>query len=314
MKPSSLQVNLWRGLSLFFLIRMILGLSQVLALSLLGVGPAMAEGNPFPKVPKAWIYRNIEQQVVNLAGRLEPYKKIALYARVTGYLDVLYVDVGSGVKKGDVLAELSVPELEASYKMAEARLHEAKAKLRQAKAVYKFKARIAKRLHALHEKVRKAVTADEIDVADAEKVAAEGKVAIGKAAVKVAQAKFENLRAQLSFKEVIAPFDGVVTQRFVNTGSLVVAGSSGKPLVELVQVDRLRLVVNVPERVAPYVQIGDALQARFNALPGQVFESKVSRIAGLISSNNHEMRIEGDIGLQAGLHPGLRGIVSIRLW
>ncbi|CAB1274182.1 efflux RND transporter periplasmic adaptor subunit [Candidatus Nitrosacidococcus tergens] len=273
-----------------------------------------AADNSFPKIPQAWIDRNIEQKIVSLEGWLEPYKKVALYARTTGYLDILYVDVGSSVKKGEVLAQLSVPDLEADYRMARAYLYEAKAKLSQAEAVYKFKARIAERLHGLYKSMQMAVTADEIDIADAEKVTAEGEVAVSKAAIKVAQAKFENLKVNLSFKEVIAPFTGVVTQRFIHTGSLIVAGNSNsQPLIELIQVEKLRLVVNIPERVAPYIQIGDTLQARFNSLPGLVFESKVSRIAGLISSSNHEMHIEADLKLQEGLHPGLRGVIAIFL-
>jgi membrane fusion protein, multidrug efflux system len=293
---------------------------QVIAVGGLGLASAEADEAPpawpFLQVPQEWIHRNIEQKVVNLEGWLEPYEQVSLYARVNGYLKVIYIDVGDRIKKGDVLVKLDAPELEAEYRMAEAHLAEAKSRLKQAEMVYKFKVRIANRIHNLREKTPGAITADEMDIADGEKVQAEGELLIRKVAVQVAQAKFENLSALLSFTEVVAPFDGVVTKRLMHTGSLVEAGSvGGEPLVELARVDRLRLVVRTPERVAPYIQRGDTLQARFPALPGKVFDGKVSRIAALVSIDaNHDMRVEADVKLQAGLHPGLRGIVSVRLW
>ncbi len=291
-------------------------LNCIYLLCLLAVIPA-ADGAraPSASVSEELIRRNVEKKVVSLSGQLEPYEKIALHARITGYLKSIPVDLGDRVKKGEVVAEPAVPETEAEAAMAKARLAEMQAQSRQAEMVYRFKARISDRLHALHKRLTGAVTEDELDVADGERVAAGAERAIRKAAVDVARAKLENINALLSFAHITAPFDGIVTRRVLHTGALVAAGKSGgKPVVNLARIDRLRLVIDIPERIAPYLRLGDKLRVRFPALPGETFDATISRMGGVLAADNGLMRAEADVEPRAGLHPGMRAIVAIHLW
>ncbi len=261
------------------------------------------------ELPTDYLRANVERQVVNLSGHLEPFERVVLPARVEGYLKTIRVDLGDSVRKGEVLAEVDVPELIAQVRMAEAGLAQARARLAQAEAVRGFKARIASRLPRLARERRGTVTAEEMDRADDQLAAATAEVKVRQAAVKVALARLENSQARLAFSRIRAPFDGVVTRRLVHTGALL-APSTG--IVELVRVDRLRLVVEVPQRIAPYLRLDDPLRVRFKALPGKVFSARLSRLGALLSEG--KMRAEADLSQAPGLIPGMAATVAVRLW
>ncbi len=261
-------------------------------------------------LPIGVIQDNVEQRVVNLQGHLEAFERVEQSARVSGYLETIRVDLGDQVQKGEVIAELSVPELQAQTNKAQARFAEAKAKLEQAERAVHFKTRLANRLDRLARQHRGTVTAEEVDQADSKQAAAEAKLQVRKAAVRVAKAELENLRARLSFSRVRAPFDGIVVQRLVHTGALL---SNKTPIVELIRSDKLRLVIDAPQRIAPYLRIGDPVRVRFNALPGKVFRTSVSRIASVLSADG-SLRAEADLALAPGLLPGMQATVAIQMW
>lgn len=262
------------------------------------------------ELPLEKIRANVEQQVVNLKGHLEPFELVVLPARVDGYLEEIYVDLGDRVKKGQVIAKLSVPELEAQARMASAKLAKARAELARRARILQFKTRIARRLHRLAEQRQGTVTAEEIDRADNEQVAAEAEIQVLKAQVAVAEAELENLKATLAFARVSAPFDGIVTRRLVHPGALI---SSVTPIVELISTDRLRLVIEVPERIAPYLRVGDLVRIRFHALPGEVFSAKIVRIAAVLDTGG-KLRAEADLAFAPGLMPGIEAQVAIFMW
>ncbi len=263
-----------------------------------------------PELSVEVIQDNVEQRVVNLQGHLEAFERVEQPARVSGYLETIRVDLGDQVHKGEVIAELNVPELQAQTRQAEARLAEAEAKREQAKRAVRFKTRLASRLHRLARQHQGTVTAEEIDRADGKRAAAEAELQVRKAAVRVAEAELENLRARLSFSRVKAPFDGIIVQRLAHTGALI---SGNTPIVELIRSDKLRLVIETPQRIAPYLRVGNPVRVRFNALPGKVFSTSVSRIASALSSDG-SMRAEADLPLAPGLLPGMRATVAIRMW
>ncbi len=262
------------------------------------------------ELPLEKIQDNVEQQVVNLKGHLEPFELVALPARVNGYLKAIHVDLGDRIRQGEVIAELSVPELEAQTRMASAKLAKARAELARAERILQFKTRIAKRLHRLVQQRQGTVTAEEIDRADNEQAAAEAEAQVLKAQVSVAEAEVENLKATLAFAQIRAPFDGIVTRRLVHTGALV---SAVTPIVELVSTAKLRLVMEVPERIAPYLRVGDSVRARFHALPGEVFKAKVVRIAAALDPGG-KLRAEAELPFAAGLVPGSQAQVAIFMW
>lgn len=261
-------------------------------------------------LPLEKIQDNVEQQVVNLNGHLEPFELVALPARVNGYLKAIYVDLGDRIRQGEVIAELSVPELDAQARMASARLTKARAELARAERILQFKTRIARRLHRLVQQRPGTVTAEEIDRADSEQAAAEAETQVLEAQLAVAEAEVENLKATLAFARVSAPFDGIVTRRLVHTGALI---SAVTPIVELVSTDKLRLVIEVPERIAPYLRVGDLARVRFHALPGEVFETKIVRIAAALETGG-KLRAEADLPFAPGLVPGIKAQVAIFMW
>lgn len=264
---------------------------------------------PF-KLPLAKIQANVEQQVVNLQGHLEPFRQVALPARVNGYLKAIYVDLGDRLRRGEVIAELSVPELESKMHLAQAQLAKARAELARQEQIVQLKTRLAARLHHLAQQRQRTVPAEEIDRADNERLAAEAKREVLKAQIALAEAKVKNLEARFASARVSAPFDSVVTRRLAHSGALV---SAATPIVELISTDKLRLVIEVPERIAPYLRFGDRVRVRFHALPGEVFETKLARIAAVLDSDG-KLRAEADLPFAPGLVPGLKAQVAIFLW
>jgi len=247
----------------------------------------------------------VERQVVNLTGYLEPFERVVLPARVEGYLKRIRVDLGDRVRSGAVIAEVDAPELAARLRAAQADLALARARLAQAESVRRARARIAARLR----EKRGTVAAEEVTRADDRLAAATAEVAVRQAEVEVAQARLENARARLAFSRVRAPFDGIVSRRLLHTGALV---TSATGIVELVRVDRLRLVVEVPQRIAPYLRPGNPVIVRFQALPGQVFSARLSRLSAVISEGKR--RAEAELARAPGLVPGMAATVAVRLW
>jgi RND family efflux transporter MFP subunit len=278
---------------------------------LLGLVGWLGIGQAAPwELPKAVIQDSVEQQVVTLGGRLEAFERVALPARVKGYIQAIYVDLGDRVQQGQVIAELSVPELEAKARMAQAKLAAIQAELARQEQILRFKTRIASRLHRLASQRQGAVTEEEIDRADNEQVAVEAGVEVLRAKLSVAKAALENARAFLEFAKLKAPFDAIVTGRLVHTGALV---AETTPIVELVALAKLRLVIEVPQRIAPYLRLGNLVRARFNALPGKVFDATISRIAAGLNGEG-KLRAEADLPFAPGLLPGLEGQVAVFLW
>ncbi len=246
---------------------------------------------------------NVERRVVNLTGRLEPFERVVLAARVAGYLKRIRVDLGDRVRAGAIVAEVDVPELEAEARMARAALSRAEARQKQAEVVRDRQGWIAARLH------RGNVTAEEVAQADERLAAAAAEVAVRRAEVEAARARLESIQARLGFSHLRAPFDGIVSRRLLHTGALVTPAAG---IVELVRVDRLRLVIEAPQRVAPYLRIGDPLKVRFQALPGKVFSTRLSRLSAVISEGKR--RAEADLTQAPGLVPGMAATVAVRLW
>ncbi|GAB6067626.1 hypothetical protein JCM13664_09440 [Methylothermus subterraneus] len=262
------------------------------------------------ELPVAKIRENVEQQVVNLEGYLEAFEHVALPARVSGYLQAIYVDLGDRVQAGEVIAELSVPELEAKLRRAKARLAEVRAERVRQEHILPFKRRIASRLRRLADQRQGTVTAEEVDRAEEALAAAEAKARVLEAKVRAIEAEVESLQAQRAFAKIRAPFAGIVTRRWVHTGALI---SQATPVVELVSLDKLRLVVKVPPRLAPYLRLGDPLRIRFHALPGEVYQAKLARVAAALGADGN-LRAEADLPFAPGLLPGLRAQVAIFMW
>ena len=213
------------------------------------------------------------EQTVELPGTLEPWEDALLFARVTGYLQSVSVDIGSEVKAGDVLATIVVPEMDAQLQSAQAQLDQERAEVELASMV-------EQRLQDLRKANKEAIPQQEVDNA-----AAKRRVEVAQA--DLARAEVKRLRTLSSFARLRAPFDGRVTKRILHPGALVREGTTpgARPVVEVARTQPLRLVLQIPEPLVPSVAVGSELEVHLDAFPGREFEGTIARMSSVSPGN-----------------------------
>jgi RND family efflux transporter MFP subunit len=218
---------------------------------------------------------------VELPGTLSPALEATIYARTSGYLARLHADIGQRVRAGDLLAEIDTPEVNQQ-------LSQARAQLEQAVATRDLARLSATRAREL--RTRGLVAQQDED----EK---KGALNQAEASVRAAQANVDRLRDLQSFSRVTAPFDGVITRRDVDRGTLVDAGgtAANRELFALAQTDPLKVFVNVPQADAPAVRPGVPAWIELTEFPGRRFPGKVTRTAGALDEHTRTMRAEIDL-------------------
>jgi RND family efflux transporter MFP subunit len=265
---------------------------------------------------------------LSIAGQFIPYQNVELHAKVAGYIKNIYVDIGDHVHTGEVLAVLEIPELVAQVDEAKASVHHAEEEIQRARSdVLRAQAdNVA--LHANAErlvntdKVRPGLIAQqELDDATAKDRASQAQVEAAKSTLAAAQQELEVARANQQhysalsdYARITAPYDGVVTWRFSDTGSLVQAGTSntsGLPVVTVAQVDLLRLRIPVPESIAAKVRIGDSADVHVQAT-GEHFTGKVTRFTDSLDTSTRTMQVEIDVpNPNYHLQPGMYADVTL---
>ena len=221
-----------------------------------------------------------------LIGQIES----PISARASGYLLRWTKDIGSAVKKGDLLAEISSPELEQQLNQAQASKQQLQSALSLAKVTLD-------RWHALLD--QKAVSQQEFDERRSSYEQALSNL-------NMAEANVLRLKELQSFTRIIAPFDGVITRRNVNIGDLIDAGSSGsKPLFILTQSQSLRAYVYVPQAYAKNIKEGQAVTFRLAEVPNRKFSALVTRTARAIDPASRSLQVEISVpNLSGDLLPG----------
>jgi membrane fusion protein, multidrug efflux system len=258
------------------------------------------------------ISKSVERQV-RLPGELLPYFSVPIHAKVAGFVDKVEVDRGSVVKKGEVLATLVAPEMESQ--IAEAQSKSQAVELQRAEAVAKLSS-----VSSTYERLKSAsatpgvVAGNDLILAEKNVEAAQALVNAFEGSIKAAQASVQSLKALEKYLTIAAPFDGIVIERTVHPGFLVGpnSGMGTSSLLILEQLNRLRLVVAVPE-----AQVGGIVQnARvpftLSAFPGETFYGVVSRMAHALDQKTRTMAVELDV-----TNPGLRlaaGMYPEILW
>ena len=262
-----------------------------------------------------------------IAGQFMPYQNVELHAKVAGYIRHIYVDIGDRVHEGQVMAVLEIPELVAQVDEAKAAVHHAEEEIQRSKSEV---SRAQAGEVALHANAERLVNTDkarpgliaqqELDDATARDRAAEAQVDAAKSALaaakqqlEVAKASQQHYSALSDYSRITAPYDGVVTWRFSDTGALVQAGtssSSGLPVVTLAQVNVLRLRIPVPESLAGKIRIGDSADVHVQAT-GEHFTGKVERFTGSLDPSTRTMQVEIDVPnpnyhLQPGMYADVR--------
>jgi RND family efflux transporter MFP subunit len=217
-------------------------------------------------------------QPLTLPGTLQGIIESPIYARSSGYVLRWNKDIGAHVAKGEVLAEIDTPEVDQQLSQAKAAREQAAASLDLAKTS-------AERWVALSKK--DAVTQQELNERTSAYTQAQANLA-------AADANVKRLQQLEGFKQVVAPFAGVVTHRNVDVGDLIDAGNggAGRALFTMAQVDPLRVYVYVPQTYSQRIKVGDQVSVTQNELPGQVFKGTVARTAGAIDAATRTLQIE----------------------
>ncbi len=233
--------------------------------------------------------RSATVQDLSLPGNIQAFVETPIYARTDGYLLHWYVDIGGKVKAGDLLATIDTPEVDQQLAQAEAAQLQAQANLDLAQTT-------ANRWHTLLKS--DGVSQQEVDQNDAALKARQ-------ADLNAAAANVHRLKDEQSFQKVTAPFDGILTARNVDIGSLISNGTS-QALFRLAQINVLRVYVNVPESYTQDIHAGiERRSARSPKFPVDVFKGQVARSAGAIDPASKTLLTEVDVPNPKGeLLPG----------
>ena len=249
---------------------------------------------------------------VVLTAEFRPFQEIEVHAKVAGYVKQILVDVGDRVKTGQTLAILEVPEMSddvaraaASQKRSEAEVQHAKDELAQAQASYEASHLTYQRLSDVSKQRANLVAQQEIDDAHAKDLAAEANVSAANSAlaaarqgVQVSLVDQQRTNTMLAYSKITAPFAGVISKRYADTGAMIQAGTSSQtqamPLVRLSQIDLLRLVLPVPEEIVAHIRLGEAVEVRVPSL-NRTFLGKVSRFSDTVATSTRTMETEVDV-------------------
>jgi len=268
---------------------------------------------------------------ITISSELVPFQEIDVYAKESGFVKKLSVDYGSRVKEGDVMAVLEIPELEfqlqqddAAIKAASDQITHAQHELNRVEAQGKVLHLEYERLNGVAKTKPGLVAQQEVDDAEGKDLAAQAQVEASQSSLEAAQsqlaldqAKRQHDQALFDYSKITAPFDGVVTQRYANYGTLMQAGTSSStqalPLVRLSQNDLFRLVIPVPETYVKYIHIGDPVSVNVPSL-NHSFPGKVTRFSVDVKEETRTMHTEVDVPNPAGvLVPGLYAEATIAL-
>ena len=237
-----------------------------------------------------------------------------IYARVNGYVGNWYADIGDHVSKGQVLARIETPELDAELAAARAQLRATQAQVEARRAEMEFARTTNERWR---DSPRGVVSEQERQAKKADYESSAASLAATKAQVALDQSKVDQYNAMTEFKQVRAPYDGTITQRRIDVGNLVAAGSGSNttPLYRMAQTDPLRVFVDVPQSAAgDLMHAGVPAQIRAAGTVGGVFEGKVARSAEALSPDARTMRVEVDVPNQNhALVPGMYVTVAFSL-
>jgi len=243
-------------------------------------------------------------RTIDLPGEFQPFQSVSLHAKVRGYVERVLVDRGSAVKRGQLLVELSAPEMKATIVEAEAKAQAAEAERLQAEAALAAAQSTYDRLKKAAE-TPGAIAGNELIQAQKQVEAAQAVVQSKRLSAEAVKAAVQAQKDLETYLQITAPFDGVVTERLVHPGALVGPGADPVLLV-LQEISHLRLVVAVPEQNTGGIVPGARVEFRVPAYPDRVYSGTVARLAHALQETTRTMAVELDvINRDGSLSPGM---------
>jgi len=274
--------------------------------------------------------RNMSHSLV-VTAEFRPFQEVEVMSKVAGYVKSIGVDVGDRVRQGQVLAVLEVPEMtddqtraRSTVSRSQAEVTHAEDELQRAEATRQMTHLSYTRLAEVAKQKPGLVAQQEVDDAHSRDLVAEAQVSAAKSAVatamqqvQVSNSDLQRTKTLMDYLSVTAPFAGVITKRYADTGSMIQAGTSSStqamPLVRLSDNSLLRLILPVPESAVPTVHIGQQVDVRVPTL-NRSFPGKVARFADRISQATRTMDTEVDVPNSAmTLIPGMFAEVNLTL-
>jgi RND family efflux transporter MFP subunit len=248
-------------------------------------------------------------QTIDLPGEFQPFQSVSIHAKVRGYVDQVLVDRGSVVKKGQLMAELTAPEMMAQIAESESKLQAAESDRLRAEA------RLAA-VQSTYDRLKKAaetpgaIAGNELIQAQRQVEAAQALLQSKRQARVAAEAGVRAQKDLEAYLRITAPFDGIVTDRLVHPGALVGPGSDPVLLV-IQEVSHLRLVVAVPEEDIGGIVRGARMAFRVPAYPERIYSGTLARVAHALDAKTRTMAVELDVfnrdsSLSPGMYPSVK--------
>jgi RND family efflux transporter MFP subunit len=265
-----------------------------------------------PSVAVVKVARGDLSQTLTLASEFHPFQEIDVHAKVAGYLKRIYVDVGDRVKEGQLLAVLETPELqdeivqdEAASRRSQEEINRAQADVERAESAHEMAHLGSTRLAAVMKQRPTLVAQQDIDEAAGRDRVAEAQVSTAKASLAsarqqlaVATANENKARTLFAYARITAPFAGVITQRYADTGAMIQAGTSSQtqtmPVVKLSENSLLRLILPVPESAVSRIHLHEPVAITVPTL-GKTYSGTVARFADQVSGETRTMHTEVDV-------------------
>jgi RND family efflux transporter MFP subunit len=304
---------------------------------LLAVGLSSCAGGSKASTPEAAtvgvtsVAKKTLSRKITLSSELVPFEEIDVYAKEAGYVRKLYVDYGTHVKSGQVMATLEIPELQDQLQEDQAQITSASDEISRAQhelvryqAQYKVLHLEYSRLNSVFETQPGIVAQQEVDDAQGKDLAAQSQMESAEAALRATESNLSATRARLvhdqtlyDYSKITAPFSGVVTERYANLGTLVQAGTASStqamPIVKLSQDNLFRLVIPVPESYVRYIRVGDPVNVRVPSL-SKTLPGKVARFSVDVKEDTRTMHTEVDVANpQHRLVPGIYAEADLTL-
>jgi RND family efflux transporter MFP subunit len=280
-------------------------------------------------VPVATVARSNLASNLVLTGEFIPYQEIDVMAKEAGYIKSIRVDIGDRVKSGQLLAELEIPEMQddmeraaANVQASEADIAMAQGNLTRAQSSHDIAELSYKRVLDVSKKEAGLIPQQEVDVAHSRELETGAQVVAAQANLQTAQRKLAMAKAEQNrygtlqkYTIISAPFAGIVTKRYANTGAMIQQGTSSDtqamPVVRLSQNDLLRLIVPVPESAVGGIRVGSSVDVTVATI-GRTFPGRVTRSEGKLALNTRTLNTEIDVpNRDYTLLPGMYAQVNL---
>jgi RND family efflux transporter MFP subunit len=274
--------------------------------------------------------QNIESTLA-VSGEFQPYQEVDLHAKVSGYIRRINVDIGDRVRNGQVIANLEVPELNAQVSSAQAEVRHSQSEITRAQSEIVRAESNHAAVHSAYARLEQAskdrpglVAQQELDDARAKDQDAEAQIDVAKASLEatrqqlgVSEADTQRVQAMSDYSVVTSPFNGVITKRYADTGSLIQAGTASNtqamPVVRVAQSDLLRLRMPVPEADVAYIKEQGEAKVHVQAIH-RTFTGKIIRFSRALDESTRTMVVEIDVpNADLSLSPGMFADVTLTL-